>query len=58
MEELKEKLLKICNESGLPLEAIVFVTKDLWRDAADTLERFKQQQLSKKNETSENTDKE
>ena len=58
MEELKEKLLKICNESGLPLEAIVFVTKDLWRDAADTLERFKQQQLLKKNEISENTDKE
>ena len=58
MEELKEKLLKLCNESGLPLEAIVFVTKDLWRDAAETLERFKQQQLLKKNEISENTDKE
>jgi len=57
MEELKEKLLKVCNESGLPLEAIVFVTKDLWRDAADTLERLKQQQLAKVSEESKNVEK-
>ena len=37
MEELKKKLIDICNESGLPLEAILFVTKDLYRDVEDTL---------------------
>ena len=39
MEELKQKLVDLCNESGLPLEAILFVTKDLWRDVEDTLRR-------------------
>jgi len=43
MVELKKQLLKICNESGLPLEAIFFVTKDLWRDVEDTLRIAKQQ---------------
>lgn len=41
MEELKQKLLDACNQSGLPLEAILFVTKDLWRDVQDTMERIK-----------------
>jgi len=44
MEELKMKLVQLCNESGLPLEAIVFVTKDVWRDAQDTFEMYKKQQ--------------
>ena len=44
MEELKKKLLDACNESGLPLEAILFVTKDLWRDVEDTFRRFKESQ--------------
>ena len=39
MEELKQKILDLCNESGLPLEAILFVTKDVWRDVEDTLRR-------------------
>ena len=37
MEELKQKLIDVCNQSGLPLEAIYFVTKDLWRDVEATL---------------------
>lgn len=41
MEELKQKLLDACNESNLPLEAILFVTKDLYRDVEDTLRRVK-----------------
>ena len=47
MEELKQKLLDVCNSSGLPLEAIVFVTKDLWRDAQDTLLALKEKQEEK-----------
>ena len=43
MEELKLQLVDVCNASGLPLEAIVFVTKDLWRDAEDALRTYKNQ---------------
>lgn len=50
MEELKQKLLDVCNSSGLPLEAILFVTKDLWRDVNDTLERVKKETLQQKTE--------
>ena len=52
MEELKQKLIDICNESGLPLEAILFVTKDLWRDVEDTLRKLKEKQ--EQNESEEN----
>lgn len=38
MLELKQKLLDICNQSGLPFEAIYFVIKDLWRDAEVTMQ--------------------
>lgn len=50
MEELKQKLLDCCNESDLPLEAILFVTKDLWRDVEDTLRRAKTGLLQKTQE--------
>lgn len=58
MEELKQRLLDVCNESGLPLEAILFVTKDLYRDVEDTLRRVKtgllmNQQENNTNETEE-----
>ena len=52
MEELKQQLLDICNASELPLEAILFVTKDLWRDVEDTLRRVKLEQ--EQNESEEN----
>lgn len=44
MEELKQKLLEDCNNSGLPLEAVVFVVKDLYRDAVETLTQIKKTQ--------------
>ena len=53
MEELKQKLLDVCNESGLPLEAILFVTKDLYRDVEDTLRRVKTGLLVKDNNEEE-----
>lgn len=52
MEELKKKLIAICNESELPLEAILFVTKDLWRDVDATirsLEAKEQTTIQKEN---------
>lgn len=53
MEELKQQLLDICNNSGLPLEAILFVTKDLYRDVEDTLRRVKTGLLVKDNNEEE-----
>lgn len=44
MEELKQKLIDDCNASGLSLEAILFVTKDLWRDVEDTIRTLKKKE--------------
>ena len=55
MEELKEKLINDCNASGLSLEAILFVTKDLWRDVEDTIRALKKrEEEQKQNESEEN----
>jgi len=48
MEELKAKLLEDCNSSGLPLEAILFVVRDLYRDVEETFRVFKVQQEKEK----------
>lgn len=50
MNELKEKILDLCNSSGLPLEAIIYVVKDVWRDAEMTLMQIQQQQEDNKEE--------
>lgn len=36
MLELKNKLVNLINASSLPLEAILFVVKDLYRDVQDS----------------------
>lgn len=58
MEELKQKLIDLCNESGLSLEAILFVTRDLMRDVEDTIRRIKKEQGLKKEENKESEEKE
>ena len=50
MEELKQKLTNLCNESGLPLEALLFVTRDLYRDVEDTMRRVRTGLLIQPNE--------
>ena len=50
MQELKQKIIDLCNESGLPLEAILFITKDVWRDVEDTLRQLKENQQKNKEE--------
>ena len=44
MEELKMQLLDLCNKSQLPIEALYFVIKDLYRDAEDLLRQMKMQE--------------
>lgn len=54
MEELKQKLLQVVNTSNLPLEAIYYIVKDLFRDVDDAYQRAlrqeKQQQKVSKGE--------
>lgn len=55
MNELKQKILDLCNSSGLPLEAMIYVLKDIWRDAEDTLRNIDkiQNQLQEQKEEKE-----
>lgn len=41
MEEFKNNLIKITNESNLPIEAIYFVVKDFYRDVEDAFKQYK-----------------
>lgn len=53
MEELKQKIIDLCNESQLPLEAIYFVTKDVWRDVENTLRQYQEVQKKQMKEEKE-----
>ena len=50
MEQLKQKLLQMVNDSNLPLEAIYYVCKDFFRDVDDTYKQFLIQQSKKEQE--------
>ena len=40
MEEIKKKIIALINESGLPLEAIVFIIRDVYRDVDITFQNY------------------
>lgn len=48
MEELRLKLINDCNASGLPLEAILFVVRDVYRDAQESYQKYLAQQEAQK----------
>lgn len=58
MEELKQKLLQAVNESGLPLDAIYYVSKDFFRDVDDTYKDFLQQKKIQQQQNEENKQEE
>lgn len=53
MGELKKQIIDLCNESKLPLEAILFVTKDVWRDVEATLRAASESMNEKQKEDKE-----
>lgn len=57
MEQLRLKLMQAVNESGLPLEAIFYVTKDFFRDVDEAYRRMliesQRQQFENKEEGKE-----
>lgn len=52
MEELRLKLIETCNKSGLPLEAVLFVVRDVYRDVNETFETYKKR--NKEDEENDN----
>ena len=65
MEQLKQQLLQLVNNSQLPLEAIYYVVKDFYRDVDDAYRQALQQQLKAaqeaalaENDTEENNQEE
>lgn len=41
MMELKERIIALCNQSGLTIEEVFFVLKDAYRDAEDAFLEYK-----------------
>ena len=54
MEELKQQIINLCNASKLPLEALLFVTKDVWRDVEATLHQMQKNEILKNEQQEEN----
>ena len=54
MEELRVNLINAINASGLPIEAVVFVVRDVYRDVNET---FRKMTEEAKKASSENNNK-
>ena len=55
MEELRVNLINAINASGLPIEAVVFVVRDVYRDVNET---FRKMTEEAQKASSENNNKE
>lgn len=53
MNELKQQILDLLNNSGLGLEPILFILRDVYRDAEDTYNQLLAQASQKTIETKE-----
>ena len=52
MEELRQKIITLINESGLPLEAIVFIVRDVYRDVDMTFQNYLKEEKESQKEIS------
>lgn len=52
MRKLKKEIINLCNQGGLPLDAIYFVVKDTLRDIEDALIQQDKQQAAAMQEQS------
>ena len=55
MEELRLNLINAINASGLPIEAVVFVVRDVYRDVNETFRKMTEeaQKVSSENNNNE-----
>lgn len=54
MEKLRLKIIEDCNNSGLPLEAIYFIIKDIFRDVSDAMKQQQEQEEQKEDKQNDN----
>ena len=59
MEELRVNLINTINASGLPIEAVVFVVRDVYRDVNETFRKMTEEaQKASSEENNNNNNKE
>ena len=58
MEELRQKIIALINESGLPLEAIVFIIRDVYRDVDITFQNYLKEEKESQKEISSKKEEE
>lgn len=58
MEELKQNLIKIINESRLSAEAVYYIVKDVYRDVEDCYFNYLKEKEQQKNNNLTENDKE
>ena len=51
--ELKNNIITLCNNSGLNIEAVLFILKDLYRDAQDAYEMYEEKKKENENKNDE-----
>ena len=54
MEELRINLINAINTSGLPIEAVVFVVRDVYRDVNETFRKMTEEVQKASSENNNN----
>ena len=54
MEELRVNLINTINASGLPIEAVVFVVRDVYRDVNETFRKMTEEAQKASSENNNN----
>ena len=58
MEELRVNLINVINASGLPIEAVVFVVRDVYRDVNETFRKMTEEAQKASSENNSNKEDE
>ena len=58
MEELRINLINTINASGLPIEAVVFVVRDVYRDVNETFRKMTEEAQKASSENNNNKEDE
>ena len=58
MEELRVNLINAINASGLPIEAVVFVVRDVYRDVNETFRKMTEEAQKASSENNNNEEDE
>ena len=56
MMKLKKQIVSLCNESKLPIEAVLFVLKDVYRDAEESYIAFEAKKKAQEDQEKTNVE--